>query len=998
MKTLQRIVSLRLAVAAMSMALSLPAQDEAEALLRETDWNPTELVEQLKAAKALMTAEVWIPSTDKRRVGAKVRDPEAEAKVHAKGILELDAVAKLKGLPSNVRIELYQLRMLQYSKIQPDTIKYEKYVSRLLEIPDCPQDIRSEVEARQADLGSPWQVMRSYYVECLPEKVIEGRKKVYEAHTLKKIASTDFSKRPEIAEDYNGLGRMYWTDGENEKAEPLFRAVMDQKDVQGSQVAPGRIGDAMMFLASIELRRGNRDKALQYCKDLNAKAYPNIDNSRRYYPAPGLHAAKAVRHWLDDYTSALDNLKLPTFTDCRPYPSPQEPKYTDQFVALKSVRFEGGADFPKDHPVFRLIGVKFKRYGIAVSDDAPFTIRVQTSRHADTPDKPEGYYLQIGDKEAVISGNDYRGTVWGVVSFIQCVDGSNKKVRVCQVRDWPLTPLRGHSGYGDDLIEFGLFNKLNFFFNQTYCFTDTGLPDLEVRYENLKYMAKPFADFGLEFYVADRTSMFPKLSLTSDRTFQYHLRRHSRLASYGAGISMILDDSRYPLNEIDAKVEGGKGWRIDNQYVQKLYTAVKEKHPDVKMVFCPTYYWGPHWKNEQYTDTRQEYFQGIRTYLDPAIKVFWSGNQVKGYHKSKKQVQWFVDSAGRKPMVWQNAMGQHWAMGYGCEVINFTGWHYPGFFANDCAGYMANATFPSRAFELAHMADALWNPDRYRASEENRENSLERATDQLCGKGVYELLRPGTRVLGYMDRYLWSNGMVLNQHLHEESRDEIEEMFEKADGGLKRALAIHPSAQTYSGHYYVPLSTMKQLLEQFDNPKSFYELPEYRPGQSANLKFAQKEAKLDIVEDLFANAFDFHTGKPMIAEGRLCTQYYPKSPSRKGEWTFSIDEDAIGEYELNICGRLAQEGEAKPTIRVTLNKSELYKGPAPFKHDSWSFMTRALDWETIQEDNKLTIENISPREKWSKPLTYYLNYAIVRLKKEEGKEAEDNGLLDDLLE
>ncbi|MDA1138051.1 MAG: tetratricopeptide repeat protein, partial [Planctomycetota bacterium] len=257
MKTLQQIVSFRLVVAAMSVTLALSAQDEADALLGGNDVNPTEFMEQLKAAKALMTAEVWKPSTEKARVGGKVRDPEAEAKLHADGIRELDAIEKLKALPGNVRIELYQLRMLQYSKIQPDTIKYEKYVGRLLEIPDCPQDIRNEVEARQADLGSPWQVMRSYYVECLPEKVIEGRKKAYEVHTNKKIAATDFSKSPEMAEAYNSLGRMYWTDGENEKAEELFRAVMEQKDVQGSQVTPARIGDAMMFLASIELRRGN---------------------------------------------------------------------------------------------------------------------------------------------------------------------------------------------------------------------------------------------------------------------------------------------------------------------------------------------------------------------------------------------------------------------------------------------------------------------------------------------------------------------------------------------------------------------------------------------------------------------------------------------------------------------------------------------------------------------------------------------------------------------
>ena len=971
------------------------AEDPVEAALAGPPPDAMELLEALKAAKALLAAEVWKDANDKTRPGAKIRDPEAEAKLHAEGVQALGEVEKLRPLPDSVRVELFQLRLLQYSQVQPDTLKYEDYVARLLAIPTCPAEVREASEARRAALGAPWRVLWAYYVECLPEDVIARRKQLYEAYVRKKLVAADLRKHPDLADDYNGLGQMYWADGDNEKAEACFRPVWAQKDVAGSEVAPGKIGDAAMFLASLALRRGHREQALQYCRDLLAKGYPHLDNSRVNYSTPALHAAKAVRHWQDDYSPSLDVLKLPHFTDCRPYPSPQGPQYTDQFTPLPRVRFEGGPGLAKDAPVFRLIGVKFKRYGITVADDAPFTIRVNTARHADTPERPEGYFLEIGETAATISGHDYRGTVWGVVSFIQCVDGKERKVRRCRVRDWPVTPLRGHSGYGDDLVEFGLFNKLNFFFNQTYCFGDAGLPDLEVCYENLKHMAKPFADFGLEFYVADRTPMYPKLCLSNERTFQYHLRRASLLADYGAGISLILDDSRYPLNDLDAKVDGGKGWRLDNQYVQKLYAAVKEKFPAVQMVFCPTYYWGPHWKNEMYTDTRTEYFQGMRTYLDPAIRVFWSGNQVKGYQKTREQVKWFMDSAGRKPMVWQNAMGRHWAMGYGCEVIDFTGWHYPGFFANDCEGYMANADFPSRAFELGHMADALWHPERYAASAENREDSLQRSTDQLCGRGVYEALRPGTRVLGYMDRYLWSNGMTLNQHLFEESRDEIEEMLEKADGGMKRALAIHPSAQAYSGHFWVPLSTMKQLLKQFEHPTSYYDLPEYKAGHGANVKLAQKEAGLDPFKHLYANAFDFQIGKPVLAEGRVCVQYYPNSPSRAGVWTFDLPEEFPHDRELIICGRLGQKPEPTPTMRITLNQKKLHDGPAGFKPDAWSFMKFTVPGDSfIEKGNKLTLENTSPRPKGAVPLTYYVNYAILKPQGAPG--GERNALLPDL--
>ncbi|NLB54302.1 MAG: hypothetical protein GX811_00780, partial [Lentisphaerae bacterium] len=557
------------------------------------------------------------------------------------------------------------------------------------------------------------------------------------------------------------------------------------------------------------------------------------------------------------------------------------------------------------------------------------------------------------------------------------------KVRNCKVRDWPATPLRGHSGYGDDLVEFGLFNKLNFFFNQTYCFTDASLPDLDLIYENLKYMGKPFADFGLEFYVADRTPMFPKLCLTSDRTFQYHLKRHLKLAGDRINISMILDDSRYPLNEIDAEVDGGKGWRIDNQYVQKLYSAVKEKYPDVKMVFCPTYYWGPHWK-DSYADSRAEYFKGMKTYLDPEIKVFWSGNQVRGYYKTEAQVQWFKDSAGRKPMVWQNGMGPHIRMNYGCELIDWTAWHYEGFFENDCVGYMANATFPACGFALAHMAEALWKPEYYRASDENKEDVLKRASDQLCGKGIYYLLRPGTKALSYTDRYLWGNGMTLNPLLFEESVDELNELYETAKTAMEKAVAINPAARKYSNHYGMPLDKLMQLVDQYDDPRSYYDLPEFKQAHGANFKLAETEAKFNVMNDIFGNAFDFQIGKPVIVDKRCAVQYFPKSPSRKGIWKFETS-DIPESYELKICGRLGQEGDEVPTVLIKFNNNKLYEGPAKFTADTWSFMNFKISWEDVEgKDNQISIENISARPKWSKPLTYYINYAVLKTSGKEG--------------
>ena len=223
-------------------------------------------------------------------------------------------------------------------------------------------------------------------------------------------------------------------------------------------------------------------------------------------------------------------------------------------------------------------------------------------------------------------------------------------------------------------------------------------------------------------------------------------------------------------------------------------------------------------------------------------------------------------------------------------------------------------------------------------------------------------------------------------------------MIEKADNAMKKAIAINPMAEHYSSHYRFPLGEMKGLLEQYDKPTSYYSLPEYKQALGENMKFAKQEAKFNLTKDVFGNAFDFQIGKPVIVDKRVCVQYYPKSASRKGVWAFGLPEFPA-DYDLTICGRLGQDGDVKPTIRITLNKMKLYEGPAKFTFDSWTSMSFKITWVDLDEkNNKLTIENISPREKWSKPLTYYINYAVVKPEGKKGGDGKDDQMnLDGLM-
>jgi hypothetical protein len=64
---------------------------------------------------------------------------------------------------------------------------------------------------------------------------------------------------------------------------------------------------------------------------------------------------------------------------------------------------------------------------------------------ATVPDSAEGYLLSIDAAGAVVAGRDYRGTLYGVSSFLQLVHRWGKQsvaVRQGLVRDWPVLPVR----------------------------------------------------------------------------------------------------------------------------------------------------------------------------------------------------------------------------------------------------------------------------------------------------------------------------------------------------------------------------------------------------------------------------------------------------------------------------------------------------------------------------------------------------------------------------
>jgi hypothetical protein len=197
----------------------------------------------------------------------------------------------------------------------------------------------------------------------------------------------------------------------------------------------------------------------------------------------------------------------------------------------------------------------------------------------------------------------------------------------------------------------------------------------------------------------------------------------------GAHVYYPNDDSRYPAHKDDLKT-GKNPSDFDAEHVLAVFKGVKAKYPWFTMIYCPPFYWGPD-SSAPYPDDRDKYLKSMRIFPED-IDIFWTGGQVKGYNKSKRQVEWFRSLTGQKPAIGQNGTGPHNLLSYITDETDWYGWHYPGFFENDIKAFLKNSAIPTECTQLSTLGDCLWNVKGY-----DKRRSVERAVGQLLGEKMY---------------------------------------------------------------------------------------------------------------------------------------------------------------------------------------------------------------------------------------------------------------------
>ena len=726
---------------------------------------------------------------------------------------------------------------------------------------------------------------------------------------------------------------------------------------------------ALFGVANCDYAQGKNDALEKRLEELAAMEVPN--GMFRYSPTKIAKELLAVRHWDFDF------LQLPVSTDGKPYPEPQQAQYGDWTSASKVALSLKGIE--RNDNRIRFLAHKLARLGIAVEEKAPFVITISQGS-AEAPGKKEGYRLVVSKKSAAIDGKDKAGVFWGIISLLQMTDSQKKAFRIADITDYPDASERGFLFLWDNSValELAMFAKMNRIVAQgSPLDTFMALPLTWLFTEEFNKLTD---SFGMTFYTALRSyCMTPEnISTITDGVLKYHAAMLKRIAKSNGGVFFPYDDERFPANWRDLEKYPIIG-ELDGQYVNKLYHEVKKECPNLKMVFCPPFYWGPDGPANNYGEKREDYLAAIGRNLDSNIDVYWTGPRVRGREKNPQQVKWMADLIKRKPFVFQNAAiygaaGLHYYCGN--PTPYWKSWHYDDFI-KDIAGFDANTRIRCNGPQAQTAGDALWNWKTYDA-----EKSIRRAVGQLYGAGVYDVIKPGTDALNKVDRFRWQ-GWNVNDAVN--SKATIVESIATAEDAWKRATAMNPrNFALVPTHYPEGVDGLKAFLRQLNDPNStmFRKFVKEIPNVQAQ---ATKEAAFDASKgDILRTPADFGgSGGLMVygfrSEERLCTILRGRQTANQ-HLTFEFECDPFppeGDYELWVSGQNHNRDD-KFRIRVIINQEKVVESDVTFPTSGWSVQKFKIPFGMMKRNNTITLLSCTQGDSTSGPPWVLINYVVIK--------------------
>ena len=443
-------------------------------------------------------------------------------------------------------------------------------------------------------------------------------------------------------------------------------------------------------------------------------------------------------------------------------PLPQKIQATGFTTVPQSVRIKTTSQCQQS------IAVAALKSALKVEQGAKFTVTLGVkgdksvkayTKHL--PNKAEAYWLSVGDKGAVVVGNDEEGLFYGVQTLLGSM--AQGKLEKGTVSDWPDVDFRGtvEGFYGTpwshqarlSQIEFYGRNKLNTYIygpkDDPYHRDQWRKPYPADEAQRIKQLNEVSKQNGVNFYWA----IHPGVDIKWNNDDRDNLINKLEMM-YALGIrsfAVFFDDI------------WGEGAKADKQ--AELLNYVDDnfinRHHDISpLIMCPTEY------NRAWANDEKGYLRTLGTKMNKDIRIMWTGNSVV-HCIDKESMEWINSRIDRKAYIWWNFPVSDFVRDH---VLLGPAYGNGKDIADDMSGFVSNPMEHAEASKIAlyGIADYTWNMKAYDYQKD-------------WTKAINALLPSNAEALHTFALY----NKALGQNGHGFRRDEGEELSHIAQAAIK---------------------------------------------------------------------------------------------------------------------------------------------------------------------------------------------------------------------
>ncbi|MDD5676724.1 MAG: beta-N-acetylglucosaminidase domain-containing protein [Kiritimatiellae bacterium] len=698
------------------------------------------------------------------------------------------------------------------------------------------------------------------------------------------------------------------------------------------------------------------------------------------------------------------------------YPAPREVKYLDEFVPLARVGIVPGQGVAREGGPVAVLRERLERYGAvcqvvaACQGDYDAFICVGEGAIAASlcpgtpPNKPEGYLIAPAKKDGkpvvALKGNDKLGMLWAVTAFNQLVtkQAGRPVARLVRVVDYPdvagkRSYLAGNDGPALDNTWFAVnclrpnivvYRMARQMFGSSHGTwrkdTQTYAKEWKAKIEGIAVTLNPL---GIEWYdcilpnfCTDEKDPVKNLQIRSksDEDFRILLDLAMYCAERGGNFGLLYDDFRFPIHP-DDKRDFGSAREADVYFLAKLYNAVRAKHTNFKLLFCPPFYWGPTSPADGwYGEPREDYLKAVGA-LPAGIEIYWTGPAVRSAEEKPELTRWFTDLTRRKPVFWENTFGilhgdqiTHYSTD---PVIVWPTWYYDTFF-DDLTFYTIN----NGGF-LLNMAlnDYLWNRKAYDPAA-----SIAEADKKIVGATAYPKLVEFCAQLAWFDPYGSKPNSAAARNLEEVKK----RTAELVEAGKALDAVLPKGAEKWIGYRDGSVGRVNYLKRLLALPN----LKELAEADDQIKALALKETQADPASAIVLTPGSFTLKRPARvygwgkAEGRFVCWINGKKTDGYDKMSVVFmspgGQAPVTDYELTLCA-LNHNRQPPCRIKITLNGKVVFEGENPFQPEAWTRHTFKVPaaFFTSQE-NTFMIANLEDSSNLEGAPWFMFNYAVLR--------------------